>query len=54
MNASSRTTQAQQKTSSKAMATARVQAPFVPEFRLIRKSVVAFGLKLKKVLKLSV
>ncbi len=44
------TTQARQKTLSKAMATARVQTLFVPEFRLMRKSVAAFGLRLKKVL----
>jgi hypothetical protein len=44
------TTQARQKTLSNAMATARVQTLFVPEFRLMRKSVAAFGLRLKKVL----
>ncbi len=44
------TTQARQKTLSNAMATARVQILFVPEFRLMRKSVAAFGLRLKKVL----
>ncbi|AYV14845.1 hypothetical protein EEY24_19455 [Shewanella algae] len=59
MSASSRTTKgpttlALQKALSKAMATARVQTLFVPAFRLIQKSVVAFGLKLKEVLKLSV
>ena len=48
------TTQTLQKTLSEAMATARVQTLFVPAFRLMQKSVVAFGLKLKKVLKLSV
>ena len=54
MSASNATTQPLQPSStkalSKAMATARVQTLFVPEFRLIRESVVAFGLKLKKVL----
>ncbi len=59
MSASSRITkdptiQALQKTLSKAMATARIQTLFVPEFRLMRKSATAFGLKLKQVLKLSV
>ncbi len=64
MSAPSRTTRALQpkapynpglqKTLSKAMATARVQTLFVPAFRLMQKSVVAFGLKLKNVLKLSV
>ncbi|PSS72113.1 hypothetical protein AYI88_15195 [Shewanella algae] len=44
------TTQVLQKTLSKAMATARVQTLFVPAFRLMRKSVAAFGLRLKKVL----
>ncbi len=47
------TTQALQKTLSKTIATARIQTLFVPEFRLMRKSVVAFGLKLKEALKLS-